>query len=260
MLTRVTLSKSKIELLMRRECDCFEPHKQLDAASLRFHGEQQDTECAAWKRLLALVEEAASDGREEFAPINEMTIEESAQIVTLPSTIAKLKSVKHLSLYGTFLARIPPEIGGMASLEEFVPYTSHRLHWFPYEITRCTRLKESTVSTRSLYGNWKYRPSFPPLTMQRSSTAGLDLANLPPATTGATSIRTCSVCDALLAGTGLYQAWLSLNVATDVLPLLVNACSLDCIAMLPRAADNYVPTAHTGGPDVQQPPARYADG
>ena len=24
----------------------------------------------------------------------------------------------------------------MTSLERFTPYTSHRLHWFPYELTR----------------------------------------------------------------------------------------------------------------------------
>jgi hypothetical protein len=33
------------------------------------------------------------------------------RIVTLPSTIAKLKAVKHLELYGSHLVRIPPEIG-----------------------------------------------------------------------------------------------------------------------------------------------------
>lgn len=39
-------------------------------------------------------------------------------------------------LYGSNLVRIPPEIGAMTSLEEFTPYTSYRLHWVPYEITR----------------------------------------------------------------------------------------------------------------------------
>ena len=189
--------------------------------------------------------------------MSEMTWEESAQIVTLPSTIAKLKAVKHLLLYGTFLVRVPPEVGEMDSLEEFDPYTSHRLHWLPYEITRCKNLQESTVSTRSLYGNYKYRPPFPKLEMQRPSTVGLDLSNLPPVTTGASHVSTCSVCDTTLAGTGLYQVWLSLNVATDVLPLLVNACSIECISKLPQGAEGYIRTPHTGGSEVSQPPCRY---
>lgn len=34
---------------------------------------------------------------------------------------------------------------------------------FPYELTRCPRLRASVVSTRALYGNFKYRPPFPAL-------------------------------------------------------------------------------------------------
>ena len=64
-------------------------------------------------------------------------------------------------LYGSNLVRIPAEIGAMTSLEEFTPYTSYRLHWFPYELTRCPRLVRSTVSSSALYGNFKYRPPFP---------------------------------------------------------------------------------------------------
>ncbi len=48
-------------------------------------------------------EEAAADGREEFAPGREMDATEWTNIVTLPPTIAKLKSVKHLILYGSSL-------------------------------------------------------------------------------------------------------------------------------------------------------------
>ncbi|MER7694405.1 hypothetical protein [Streptomyces sp. NPDC097610] len=43
-------------------------------------------------------------------------------------------------LYGSDLVRISPEIGTMTSLEEFTPYTSYRLHWFPYKITRRRKL------------------------------------------------------------------------------------------------------------------------
>jgi hypothetical protein len=56
-------------MISRPYCKCFEfqnlggkwPESEL-------HGEQQDIECNAWKRLLELVEVAAEDEREEFAP------------------------------------------------------------------------------------------------------------------------------------------------------------------------------------------------
>ena len=38
----------------------------------------------------------------------------------------------------------------MTNLEGLDPYTSYCLHWFPYEIIRCNKLKRSRVSTRAL--------------------------------------------------------------------------------------------------------------
>ncbi len=236
-------------------CDCFDQYQVQERFELKFHAEKQDTRSDGWKHILDLIEEAAMDGREEFAPGHEMTQEEWSQIVTLPPTISKLKAVKHLLLYRSHLVRIPPEIGEMTSLEEFTPYTSYRLHWFPYEITRCKNLRRSTVSTRALYGNYKLRPAFPNLQSDRHSTKGLDLEDLSPAIWGAESITTCSVCNRSLAGAGLYQVWISLSVATDVLPLLVNACSMQCVYKLPKSADEYVQGSHKGGPNVNQPPS-----
>jgi hypothetical protein len=46
--------------------------------------------------------------------------------------------------------------------------------------------------------------------------------------------------------------WISLRVATDVLPLLVNACSAACVSALPSGAEDYVQLPHTGG-RVKQP-------
>ncbi|WP_416984345.1 hypothetical protein [Streptomyces sp. T028] len=66
----------------------------------------------------------------------------------------------------------------------------------------------------------------------------------------------CSVCAGPLPPTGPEQVWISLGVATDVLPLLVNACSRTCVDTLPAPADRHVPTVHRGGPSVEQPPAR----
>ena len=236
-----------------RYCDCLKKDHQSTWTETKFHPEVQDTQAEGWKRLLELVEIAAADEREEFAPLHEMTLEASRQVITLPSTIGKLKTVRRLILYGSFLVRIPPEIGDMENLVEFRPYTSYRLHWFPFEITRCAKLDESTVSTQALYGNYKYRPPFPRLGTPLSSTARVDLENLSPERYGAPVITKCSVCRTLLTQTGLHQVWISLKVGTDVLPLLVNACSLDCVGRLPPAPSGYVSGPHTGGLSVEQP-------
>ncbi|PBC70894.1 hypothetical protein BX265_5454 [Streptomyces sp. TLI_235] len=221
-------------------CRCFDQHFATNRRRVAFHTEQQDTSAPGWLRLLELVEEAAADGREEFHPLHGLTAEERRQIVTLPPTIARLTAVRELGLYGSNLVRIPPEIGAMSALESFDPYTSYRLHWFPYELTRCPRLRQSRVSTRALYGNEKIRPPFPPLGRQvREAATGTE----------------CSVCGGPVAR--LRRVWISLRVATDVLPLLVNACSTACVEALPAPAEGYVRRPHGGGPAVRQPTADY---
>ncbi|MFF3208038.1 leucine-rich repeat domain-containing protein [Streptomyces sp. NPDC002962] len=235
-------------------CHCFSQVRVSplgEAAS--FHTEIQDTSAPGWLRLLDLIEEAVADGREEFRPLAELSPEERRQIVTLPASIGRLTAVRILVLYGSNLVRIPPEIGDMTSLEEFGPYTSRRLHWFPYEITRCARLENSTVSTRSIYGNYKYRPPFPRL-LPPSDTV-LDLEGLAPGHWGATAARSCSVCTGPIPATGPHQAWLSQVVATDVLPTLVNACSPACLDTLPPGAKGYIPAPQRGGA-IEQPPPR----
>lgn len=142
----------------------------------------------------------------------------------------------------------------MTNLEVFEPYTSHRLHWYPYELTRCAKLADSTVSTRVLCGNFKFRPPFPKL-RPVTGVGDTDLAALDPAVWGADAVRTCSVCDGPIQGE-LRQVWISCLVGTDVLPLLVNACSTACVAALPEPYPGYVPASHTGGPDIVQPAVR----
>lgn len=125
--------------------------------------QEQDRSGRPWRRLLELIDVAAADGREVFAPAQDLGPEDWSQIITLPRSISKLRCVKHLQLYGSNLERIPPEIGELEALERFTPYTSYNLHWFPYEITRCRKLVDSTVSTRALYGNRTNRLPFPKL-------------------------------------------------------------------------------------------------
>ncbi|HEY1014192.1 MAG TPA: hypothetical protein VGE07_15880 [Herpetosiphonaceae bacterium] len=234
--------------MMQTYCTCFLSDAPVATwPDLTFHTAIQDTACLAWQHLLALIDEAAADGRTTFAPLDAMTEDEQTQIVTLPPTIARLTAVKELQLYNSSLVRLPPEIGAMTSLEYFDPYTSYRLHWFPYELMRCATLRDSRVSTRALYGNYKYRWPFPALS---AATLGVGDA-LGPGT--GPLFRPCSVCARLVEARRLQQVWISCWVATDVLPLLVHACSAACIAALPPPAAGYVPTPHCGGVGLVQP-------
>lgn len=219
-------------------CRCLDPQDgELNWTELQIHTEEQDTACSGWKRLNELIEQAATDGRETFSPGPEMLPSEWAQITELPTSIGKLKSVKHLVLYGSSLVRIPPEIGEMTELEQFTPYTSYHLHWFPFEITRCKKLTNSTVSTRALYGNFKYRAPFPKLPQIHPSIVPNE----------------CSVCRKPFEDIIPLQYWISLEVGSDVLPLLVHACSQLCISSLPKPSDNYVNAPHQGGLGLKQP-------
>jgi uncharacterized protein (TIGR02996 family) len=214
-----------------------------------FHIEPQDMECDAWKRLCDVVELVAKDGREALSLIDELERDDLAQIVTLPPTIAKLKRVKRLNVTGHLL-RIPPEIGEMVNLRGFSTYGSYRLHWYPYEITRCKKLRDSAVSTRALYGNHKNRPPFPRLEpgMLAGRAEPLEL----PLTCSVPIVRRCSVCDQPFEDRRQFRAWISLRVATDVLPLFVNACSMECIKRLPPPTEGYTKHPHRGGTSRQQ--------
>jgi len=236
-------------------CDCLTPQYKSDSVDdqdghhesvrwqeLLLHNEVQDISSDAWKSLEAYINKVRADGADELNPMAGIGPEKWEQIVTLPPSIGTLKSVKVLSLYGSHLVRIPPEIGNMTNLEEFDPYTSRCLHWFPYEITRCKNLKRSRVSTRCLYGNYKYRPPFPKL----------------PQISSILTPRVCSMCGGPFLPQGPQQVWISLWVATDVLPLLVHACSDGCIDNLPKPAKGYVQSPHRGGLDLEQPPSSFS--
>lgn len=199
----------------------------------------QDHGSEAWIKLCEYVDKVAETGGTEFSPRNELGPELYSQIHTLPESIAKLTKVRKMWLYGSKLKRIPPEIGEMKSLEYFDPYTSSDLHWFPYEITQCKKLKDSTVSTRVLYGNTKNRMGFP------------YLGNSPVRYTG--SEVTCSVCKKNVTYEETDQLWISLRVGTDVLPLLVNSCSEQCTSNLPEPPTYYVSGPHKGGSQLKQP-------
>lgn len=225
-------------------CACLEPqYGNRRFGSLLLHSETVDQQGEAWKCLEELIEVTVKNGSTEFSPGRVMPPKLWKQITTLPVSIAKLTSVKRLYLYGSNLVRLPPEIGAMQNLEELDIYTSYRLHWLPYEVTRCPNLKLSRASTRALYGNFKYRPPFPKL--GNDSAGNRDI------------VRNCSVCNQLLHRESIRQVWITIMVATDVFPLLVNACSDECVERLPKPAQGYVDRPHVGGVEVKQPPCGF---
>ena len=133
-------------------CECFNQLSYSPGQHIPgLHAEEQDVVCDAWKRLVDAVNDAAVSEAADFTLSAHLTWEDLEQIITLPDSIGTLNNVRRLGLYGSHLVRIPSAIGRMSSLEEIDPYTSYRLHWFPYEITQCRRLEESRVSTRALW-------------------------------------------------------------------------------------------------------------
>ena len=207
---------------------------------LRIPNDVQDRTSEAWVKLCEYVDLVAENGTDEFSPRAYLGDELFAQVFTLPESIGKLKAVKKVNLYGSSLKRIPPEIGQMESLEEFDPYTSYDLHWFPYEITRCQNLRDSRISTRALYGNYKNRKPFP-------------LLDHNPVRYEGDTVQ-CSVCDREMAYGETDQYWITLPIGTDTVPLLANLCSKTCFDSLPTPPDRYIQYPHKGGHGLIQPP------
>jgi hypothetical protein len=136
----------------------------------------------------------------------------------------------------------------MESLEYFDPYTSYDLHWLPYEIVNCRKLRESRVSTRAFYGNFKNRMGFPSLVGNPVRYWGDSL--------------TCSICKIPIKYEATNQLWITLRVGTDDLPLLMNLCSAACERKLPTPPEGYIQHPHKGGSGLQQgrldPPSQNA--
>ena len=199
----------------------------------------QDRSSVAWVKLCEYIDELADCGADEFSPREALGAELFDEIRELPESIGKLKKVKKIWLYGSNIERIPPEIGMMESLEYFDPYTSYDLHWFPYEITRCKHLKDSRISTRALYGNYKNRMGFPGLGRNPVKYA--------------TELVKCSICDKEMSYDESKQSWISLPIGSDVVPMLVNSCSKECENQIDLPPKDYVQYPHQGGSGLEQP-------
>ncbi len=196
----------------------------------------QDRSSIAWNRLCEYIDIVSDEKHDECAPLELIGEGLFSEIFTLPESISKLTKVKKVWLYGSKLKRIPPEIGQMESLEYLDIYTSYNLFWLPYEITKCRNLIDTRASTRVFYGNSKNRKGFPRL-RANSIKSDSDQVN-------------CSVCGIEIPYETPDQYWISLKVATDVFPLLVNVCSRLWKDNLPTPAENHVQIPHKGGHQI----------
>lgn len=168
----------------------------------------------------------------------------SPHILTLPTTISKLKSVLKLKIQCSDLHRIPVEIAGMEHLEELDLRMNTQLHWLPYEIVHLCHLREIKACQQDLYGNLEYTTSFPELPQMRQD------------------IRPdcCIVCHRTFSSLGCLQRWTTQTVGGIDVPLLLHACSSDCINAVPDAPQGYVPRPHLGGISIVQPDVQWHDG
>lgn len=205
----------------------------------------QDKNSKAWLKLCEYIEKVVEDESEQFIPSQYLSEEEYLEILTLPKSISKLKKVKKAQIYGSNIVYVPPEIGEMDSLEDFIPYTSYRLNWFPYEISKCKNLVDSCVSTRAIYGNIKNRMEFPDLSKE---TIKYDSEKV-----------SCSLCAKEMSWEETDQYWTMKWIGTDDMPLLVNTCSKECLDAVPDSREIYILRPHKGGEELAQPEKTYWD-
>jgi hypothetical protein len=199
------------------------------------HTEMQGTSVPGWKALLALVDD--SRNASVLEPSAMIPADQWSAVITLPAEIQLLTAMTELRLYGSHLRSLPPEIGKLSNLSNLDIYTSYSLHWLPYELTRCSRLRDTRMSRRALYGNVKTRLPFPRLSNS--------LATFQP--------RTCSVCDDPFDGRWAEPFWTTQRTGTDVVPLLAYTCSAKCTDRIPDAPDGYYARPHKGGGGMGMP-------
>lgn len=223
-------------------CVCLASRTKKGTPSVpNLHINAQDVTASGWRLLLESIASACAESASVLEPLAMIPGDQWSKVITLPSSISELKTVTTLRLYGSHLRRLPPDMGRMMALSNLDVYTSYSLHWFPYEITRCSALSDSRVSTRALYGNIKTRLPFPRL-------VGPVDALMP---------QTCSVCDGPFGESGLQVLWTTQRVATDVVPLLVYSCSPECTSNIPDAPAGYHPRPHRGGGGVGMPDSDF---
>ncbi len=222
----------------RNHCKCLQgKNKKGNLLVHSIHAHEQDKTVTGWQQTTNLIIKAKQDKNTIFEPSAKIEWDDWTEVITLPKDIEHLKAVKEMRLYASHLQRLPPEIGQMKALENLDIYTSYSLHWLPYEITRCSKLSDSRMSTRALYGNRKTRLPFPPIKKPME-------VLLP---------ETCSVCDRPFGERSPSLYWITLPIGTDIVPLLIHSCSDECIKSVPTPPNGYFQRPHKGGGGVGMP-------
>ncbi len=191
----------------------------------------------AWDIACEVIHTTAKKGLKELNLGKEMDRSDFMALNTLPESIGGLKDLERLVLYASNLSSLPRELSRCGRLKWFEPYKSYRLHWLPYEMKHCSRLSDSCISTRALYGNYRMRSPFPDLNKCKWEWP--------------IGRSYCSVCGLEVAC--LEQYWTSQVVATDVVPLLVSVCSKSCFERIEDGPEDYIQKPHKGGVLLQQP-------
>lgn len=237
------VTANAIERVIREgHCSCLASKTKKGNPSVpNLHNEFQDQSVPGWEKCVTLVQQAAKSNATILEPSADISPIELCSVVTMPREISSLESLRELRLYGSHLQRLPPEIGQLKSLANLDVYTSYSLHWLPYEITRCRQLRETRMSTRALYGNYKTRLPFPRL---RDS-----IDTLTP--------ETCSVCNKRFGNKKPQPYWTTLRIGTDNVPLLTHSCSTECTGSIPDAPEGFHTRPHKGGAGVGMPTLEY---
>lgn len=222
------------------KCDCFtecygDDDENIQWTEKHFHVDELSKTARAWDIVREIFDKAKIKGTREINLGKLMDRHDYKSLNTLPDTIGNLKDLEKLIIYGSDISSIPTEISGCEKLTIFEPYTSYRLHWLPYEIKYCKNLTKSCISTRALYGNYKYNPPFPNLKNTKWQWPQGKMH--------------CSICK--LETNDLQQYWISQNVATDVMPLLVSVCSDSCREKIGDGEIGYAGKCHQGGINLQ---------
>jgi uncharacterized protein (TIGR02996 family) len=216
-----------------------------------FHLEPQDRKSSGWMRLLELIDEAVADGRETFDASHGMTAKQIMEIRTLPESVAKLKKVRNFYFTNSYLIRLPAEIGEMTELEKLDLSHAARLHWFPYELTKCRKLKRLICQSTHLYG---YTGQFPSLDVGSDVSLGRkEMETLHVNGVDRKPDRICSLCFSTFEDRRRYRFWTTLRFAGEPLPFLVNSCSELCLARLPESPTTFPQRPHRGGPNISYP-------
>jgi len=221
----------------RSHCPCF---RATSGVEHLFHRDPPHASERAWNIVCDIIDEVKRSGAIALDLGRRMDRADYMALNTLPDSIGGLSDLQTLITYGSNLSYLPRALGDCVNLRVFEPYTSYRLHWLPFEITRCRNLAHTVISTRALYGNYKNRPSFPALKHQRWTWPAGGMA--------------CSICGTVTHG--VQQFWTSQRVATDVVPLLVSVCSETCRQRIGPGASGHVEQPHRGGLSLVQPPRR----